>query len=233
MGGRGASSATAKARGASSVASAKSHDEVRQYMASKYGVTVGSSLDKLPLDSVKLAVSGVEDVVKEFPAIGPDITIRYVPLGSNTYAQATLSGEVRVGGRFVDVSSLESTYANDLRSRFHPDGSTARNITSHEVGHIIEAHLVNAENSTFYAQVDHWNKHKHATDIVGRAARQVKKTPAGKGRKIADLVADVSRYATTNRSEALAECIADYTANGSRAKPLSQAVWGILKSELR
>lgn len=30
----------------------------------------------------------------------------------------------------------------------------------------------------------------------------------------------------------MAEAIADYRANGSRAKPLSQAIWKILKREL-
>jgi len=45
-------------------------------------------------------------------------------------------------------------------------------------------------------------------------------------------VAQISRYATKNRSEAMAEAVADYRANGSRAKPLSQAIWKILKREL-
>lgn len=34
------------------------------------------------------------------------------------------------------------------------------------------------------------------------------------------------------RSEALAECVADYMANGSKAKPLSRAVYNVLKNEL-
>lgn len=69
-----------------------------------------------------------------------------------------------------------------------------------------------------------WNKSKEAARIVGQAARQAKKMPDGKGKKNDELVAEVSRYATKNRSEALAERVADYMANGSKAKPLSRAV---------
>ena len=71
-----------------------------------------------------------------------------------------------------------------------------------------------------------------ASKVISEACRDAKKTAAGKGMKNADLIQSVSRYATTNRSETLAECVADYAANGTNAKPLSVAVWNILKREL-
>lgn len=64
----------------------------------------------------------------------------------------------------------------------------------------------------------------------GRKSREEDRSR--KGLTNDQLVAQISRYATKNRSEAMAEAVADYRANGSRAKPLSQAIWKILKREL-
>lgn len=81
-------------------------------------------------------------------------------------------------------------------------------------------------------RINAWNKNRFATKIVGEAARIVKKTESGKGLKNNQLVEQISRYATKNRSEALAEAVADYRANGNNAQPLSKAIWNILKREL-
>ena len=81
-------------------------------------------------------------------------------------------------------------------------------------------------------RINAWNKHRFATKVVGEAARAAKKTAVGKGLTNDQLVAQISRYATKNRSAAMAEAVADYRANGSRAKPLCQAIWKILKREL-
>lgn len=75
-------------------------------------------------------------------------------------------------------------------------------------------------------------KHKEATRIVSNAAKSVKKTSEGKGAKTDDLVLNISQYASKSRSEALAEAVSDYRANGANAKPLSRAIWAELKKEL-
>ena len=81
----------------------------------------------------------------------------------------------------------------------------------------------NITQTGYYGTMDRinaWNKHRFATKVVGEAARAAKKTAVGKGLTNDQLVAQISRYATKNRSEAMAEAVADYRANGSRAKPL-------------
>ena len=126
---------------------------------------------------------------------------------------------------------------NDVRVKWHPDGTSSVHIASHEIGHLLESALVfkNITQTGYYGTMDRinaWNKHRFATKVVGEAARAAKKTAVGKGLTNDQLVAQISRYATKNRSEAMAEAVADYRANGSRAKPLSQAIWKILKREL-
>lgn len=239
MGGRGVYSMSAVNHGAiRSLADAKDFNQVRDYMDSSYGVTVDDSMNRLPLDSVKLAVGGIEDVAREFPQALHGCTVKYNPgLGATTYAQAWPSGgefegTIEVSDKFSDLDSLGSSYSRDVSSRWHPDGTAENTVTSHEAGHIVEAYLDKRNHSSYPDRVRAWNKHREATRIIGEAAKRAKKTPDGKGKKNAELVAEVSRYAEKNRSEAFAECVADYVANGENAKPLSREVYNILKSEI-
>ena len=82
-----------------------------------------------------------------------------------------------------------------------------------------------------YDRVDAWNKKYYSGKIISEAAANAKKTADGKGKLKAQLVSDVSRYATTSTSEALAECVRDYYINKDKAQPLSREVWKILKRE--
>jgi hypothetical protein len=157
---------------------------------------------------------------------------------SNAYASASLSGKLQLNPKMMgDQAKLDQSYENDVRVKWHPDGTSSVHIASHEIGHLLESALVfkNITQTGYYGTMDRinaWNKHRFATKVVGEAARAAKKTAVGKGLTNDQLVAQISRYATKNRSEAMAEAVADYRANGSRAKPLSQAIWKILKREL-
>ena len=57
--------------------------------------------------------------------------------------------------------------------------------------------------------------------IVSRACKNIKKTPWGKGKKNAELIGSISRYAQSDASEAMAEAFADVYANGENASPIS------------
>ncbi len=99
------------------------------------------------------------------------------------------------------------------------------NIISHEMGHGLESALAQRNGTSL-------ERHNEATRIVSKAAKVVKSSSQGKDMKINDMVSQISSYATKNRSETLAEAVADYRANGARAKPLSRAIWAELKREL-
>lgn len=137
----------------------------------------------------------------------------------------------------VTVDGINTSYDRTTASLFHPAGTKAVHITSHEAGHVLERALIEKTipGSDFWSQIGRsqaWDKSQCASKVISEAARQAKKTPAGKGKKIDTLIAEVSGYARKNRSETLAECVADYAANGSKARALSQEVWKVLKREL-
>ena len=248
MGGRGGGSG----RGSSAL-DTKDVGELRQYMQDHYSVTVHSSADKVDFGVLRSAAGELEGLLKEFPqaaiavgqapAVVPQAAIGIHELNgsesrSNAYASASLSGKLQLNPKMMgDQVKLDQSYENDVRVKWHPDGTSSVHIASHEIGHLLESALVfkNITQTGYYGTMDRinaWNKHRFATKVVGEAARAAKKTAAGKGLTNDQLVAQISRYATKNRSEAMAEAVADYRANGSRAKPLSQAIWKILKREL-
>lgn len=238
MGGRGGSSASAKRGGGGGISSAKTFDDMRQYMQSKYGITVTSGVDQLDFDTVKQGMLGIEDVLNELPQLAGNIKYLNADMGTSAYAYAQaryVNGQLEFslnmagwaygnGTRMVDHLVADGSY--------HPANTTARTVMSHEVGHIAEFTLAARETSNAGSAIQMMEKKTVATKIVGDAAKQVKKTPEGKGKKISELIRSVSGYATTNRSEALAECVGDYIGNGSNSTALSKAVWGILKTKL-
>lgn len=210
----------------------KDFKSLKEHMAS-IGVNVAPSMEQLPLDAAKDACYGIELVVREIPALQKIVRIDYdQERTGRAYAVAGFYGRISVGDIFRTGSdSLEKHYQSDVSSRFHPKGTSAIHITSHEVGHAIEGEIIR-RHPELSNQAKAWNNSTMATRIVRQAATQVKKTPYGKGKTNDQLVYSVSRYAKRNRSEALAECVADYISNGSKSNPLSQAVWGIIKKEL-
>lgn len=208
-------------------------------MQDHYSVTVHSSADKVDFGVLRSAAGELEGLLKEFPQAAIGIhELNGSESRSNAYASASLSGKLQLNPKMMgDQAKLDQNYENDVRVKWHPDGTSSVHIASHEIGHLLESALVfkNITQTGYYGTMDRisaWNKHRFATKVVSEAARAAKKTAAGKGLTNDQLVAQIPRYATKNRSEAMAEAVADYRANGSRAKPLSQAIWKILKREL-
>lgn len=225
-----------------SASEAENLNELSTYMSDKHGVSINSnSLSGQDFKSVKNAAGEIEAVINEFPQAKSAFSeLRGDNLRPGALANARLSGIITTSNSyFSDDSELQSRYGRSVDSGFHPVGTTGNHVVTHESGHILEAALINKnityENTGPWYQLErshHWGKSTYAKQVISEAAKAAKKTPDGKGKKNTQLISDVSGYAQTNRSETLAECVADYRANGSNAKPLSREVWKILKREL-
>lgn len=219
---------------------AKDLTELAQYMQDTYSIRVDTaSLSSLDFESVKIAAQGIEDIVKEFPQAASFISVlQGRNLSALTLASASFNGTISLSQRhFQDRAGLQKTYNWDVQNGGSPAGTTSDHIVTHEAGHLLERALIGKDitGTDFAARLqaaDAWNKHTYSTKVISEACKAAKKTAAGKGLSNAQLVHSISGYASTNRAEALAECVADYTANGSNAKPLSIEVWRILKREL-
>jgi len=220
----------------------ETHDlqELHDYMKN-LGVKVDmASLAGQTFENVRDAAAGVEKIIQEFPqAVATFNKIRGATLKKGELANASIGGNITLANYFFSKteSGLDHTYDKTVQSGFHPAGTKKGDIATHEAGHVLERALIQKafpgnDLAARYSQAAAWNNSTMATKVVHEAVSELKKTPAGKGKLTSDFIKDVSRYATKNRSETLAECVADYSRNGNSAKPLSVAVWKILKREL-
>lgn len=219
----------------------KDLNELAQYMTTK-GVKLDvASLSGLTFENVREAAQGMERIIDEFPQaqkmVGMSLKAQRTKNG--VMAQAGLYGDVTLSDHYFakTEAQLNQTYDRSTKSGFHPAGTTKADIATHEMGHVLEAALVwkMVPGNSYWDRINRataWKKCTYAAQVVSEACKAAKKTSAGKGMKNAQLISAVSQYATMNKSETLAECVADYTANGTNAKPLSVAVWNILKREL-
>lgn len=228
--------------GRSDISQTKDLQELADLMFNKYDIRVDTkSLAQADFDAVKKSAETIAKMKEEFPEAEANFhELNGNENKGNAYASASYYGLVQLNpNKYKDAQKIAQSYAADVKSKFHPDGTTSEHIVTHECGHILEKALIDKNISDsrggifdMAKKADAWNKHKAASDVISRAAKNAKKTPEGKGKKIGGLIGEVSRYATKNRSETLAECVADYVANGSNAKLLSREVWKVLKSEL-
>lgn len=250
MGGRGGASgfptnAPIAPAGPQSAAETKDLHELSEYMKNvgQWGVFLNEqSLSGQTFENVRGAAAAVERIITEFPQAAANFhELRGDDLKHGVLANASFNGVIRLGNHFFAKTEgdLSYTYDKTTNSGFHPAGTNKDHIASHEAGHILERALIDkyilSRGSDYYTRLEAsqaWNKSKLSGKVISEACRDAKKTPAGRGMKNDDLIRGVSGYATKNRSETLAECVADYAANGTGAKPLSVAVWNILKREL-
>lgn len=127
------------------------------------------------------------------------------------------------------LSALQS----DVDSRWHPTGTGhPAGIALHEFGHILDTRDI-------YPDLDQLLARTAAVRDAELAARRA----AGDLVDPEDFVAgsgvdglirrEVSRYATTNRTELVAEAFADVMVNGDRASDLSKQIFTLLEAQYR
>ena len=236
MGGRGSRSG-AKGAGVRAGSAEKriqdftNFDDLADYMLDQYNFALYDDLKTLDFEFVKQAANEVVEIKKEFPQAADMFRGLYIETRNNgEYAQYEARGLVALSPKFQD-NRVVGEYSAQVRAGYAPSGTNYTNLISHELGHGLENALATKKYSSPWERDVVIEKHKEATRIVPNAAKSVKKTSEGKGAKTDDLVLNISQYASKSRSEALAEAVSDYRANGANAKPLSRAIWAELKKE--
>lgn len=220
------------------VADCEDFYELGKYMNDHYGVSVDSSVGKLDFDAVHQGVQGIEQIMNEFPQAKS--TLKSISTGKTGVMAASYDGTITFNpGYYTDVSKLSGMIQGNTTG-FHPKNNDLLTTGSHEMGHLLERTLIekSMHSGKYTFGVIEWNKCGEAKRVVSEASKNAKKSPEGKNPSTGkayrnfELTAQVSGYAMQNSSECLAECVADYVANGENASILSKEVWKILKREL-
>lgn len=195
----------------------------------KYGLRGGTEVEKradltgCDLESAKSIAASYQQVFEKYPKLKgrldpPDAQ----PYGmkDNTYAWCYIrdNGKVQVNpNKYGSWQSIARSYESDVRSNWHPKGTTAESIVTHEIGHAIDGLLAREK---VLGGITSSGEYRYAssslkTTIMKRAA---KLDPDLEGLMAMDkqwggseaVSTYVSRYATKSPQEWFAECFAEY-----------------------
>lgn len=194
-------------------------------------------LTDLDFDTLKQTSVKMDEVFKEFPQIKGEV--EYISSDKAGWMNTEFNG-TSIGLHFNEVmyqpksiKTLNENYVDSVKSRYHPQGTDVRSNGVHELGHVVEAWMIKKQSFNKYHALEDWNDCETAQNILSRACRNAKKTPAGKGLKNYELRTQISRYALESQSETIAEAFADYFANGDNSAVLSKEIIKVIKSDIK
>lgn len=206
-----------------SIGAAKSVDEINKLLNMqglfKNGV---ADLTGCDLDSAKSVAAAYEQIFSKYPTLRGKFTApdaHPVGMGKNTYAWCYYrNGHVQVNpNQYNNWAKISKSYERDVVTGWHPYGTTAESIITHEIGHAVDGLLAREGISGGRTKSGEYRMASSSlkTMIMNRAAK--------KDQDLADLMAMdktwkgkqavsqyVSEYATKNNKEWFAECFAEY-----------------------
>ena len=180
------------------------------------------------LESAKSIAASYQQVFEKYPKLvgkidAPDA--HPVGMSNNTYAWCYMrhGGKVQVNpGQYNSWQSLVRNYEHDVHTNWHPAGTTAESIVTHEIGHAIDGLLaregvlggVTASGEYRYASSSlKATVMKRAAKLDPDLADLMATDKAWKGSQAVEKY--VSQYATKDPQEWFAECFAEYITSAS------------------
>ena len=194
------------------------------------------SLKGLPVEQAREIGRSADDFCDRCPAMKGHIrAIQIGNLGSTTYAQEQ-AGAVAINSRFyTDTNRFERQYESDLRSGFHPEGTTTKSVLYHELTHCLETYANKQSRvmgGSYGLKVTNRNEDLSST-ILHAVSKKFKKT-IGKVKKDVSVYAG-KMYADNYRprhAEFLAEAYSEYLTSPN-PRPVAMEVGRMMDEELR
>ena len=177
------------------------------------------------------------DSIREMKRQYPDLMQGLKSIGDytdNTSFAATNGMELKINtAYFGNTQGLDTLYQSTVSSGFHPAGTTWKDINTHELGHVALRGIAPKMYSDPAELKRRWNNGTLPARIVHEAYAEIQSAPTSYGfrNKIpseSELRAAVSRYATKNFHETVAEAWTDYHANKGSSKALSRAIYAVM-----
>lgn len=175
------------------------------------------------LESAKSIAASYQQVFEKYPKLAgkfdaPDA--HPVKMSNSTYAwcYSRNNGKVQVNpNKYNSWQSLVKSYERDVRVGWHPMGTTAESIVTHEIGHAVDGLLAREK---ILGGITSSGEYRYAssslkTTIMNRAAKidpdLADLMAMDKAWKGSQAVSEhVSKYASKNPQEWFAECFAEY-----------------------
>ena len=194
---------------------------------SVYDIAITARIKRLHFESVKKAASGVIECIEIFPQLRGQITkFDEYALGGQIMSSA-YAGIIYFNAlKFCRLMPTKEKKLNDCINKrwYHPENTGFAGCGAHEAGHILIKDYIQKKylnkSDDFCFRV--WQNSSAAKDILNEVAKR-------NNVKLYNLQKKMCRYAETNASECIAECISDYVTNKNNACELSLYVADFFK----
>lgn len=198
----------------------------RQYNINKVRA---KGLDKKVLTRI---LDNMKDVYKDFPQLKNKIkeiqVIEHPNGGMNIEPDLKDNKYVMQINKkfFSNEKVIQGQYERDVKTGFHPKGTTYKDMGTHELGHCAIYEILKKKYSNENDIIEDWNRNVTAYEIVKKAFVNIGVTD----KLTQDILRNnISNYAITNYGETIGEAFADYYANRSNANSLSKEIIKIMK----
>ncbi|MBE6129566.1 MAG: hypothetical protein E7185_09855 [Erysipelotrichaceae bacterium] len=208
---------------------------LRSRFQDKYGWKLDDNLrDQQDWRTVRDSIYGVESVLKDFPGAQQYLAgggLKSESLSLNTLGDANLgTGQIRLNNSYMrDQRTLGLVMQRTAQEGFHPSGSAAQGVATHETGHLLVTALTRKTGMSY---------DDTASDIVKTAFRSAPAQAYARSLGIRSnatrqMAGTISQYAIENYHETIAEAVSDWRTNGSQANPFSRVIVRELKNRFK
>lgn len=188
-----------------------------------------NGIDKKVLENILI---NMQKVYKDFPQIKGKIkklqSIEHSNGGMNIEPDLKDNKYImQINKKFFNNENIaQKQYNKDLKSGFHPKGTTYKDMGIHELGHSVTFEIIKNKYKSKNDMANDWNKDITAKQIVQQAF-----TNLGINDRLAKTMLrnNISTYARRKYSETIGEAFADYYANKEKSNILSKEIIKVMK----
>lgn len=205
---------------------AKTKKEAVAYAQDELGFTKVSYGTKLDIDTINHINEQIARVQQQYPEVKGAVTELKTWSKANAYAAIETSADgsmnFLIGTKLYGngLESVKRQYDSDVKSGFHPEGTTAGSIIYHEFGHVLAN--ISAKKSlgvsangkiaaNYTDRASFISNRRNNTTERGWVADAAKST----GTSARQLQANISRYGQKNAGEAFAEAFSEVMGSSS------------------
>lgn len=179
-----------------------------RYVFNQYETATSlADLTGCDLDSAKSIASSYDRIFDRYPQLKGKLdapNAQPIGMGSNTYAWCEIRdhGKVQVNPTmYSNWSKVVKNYEHDISTNWHPFGTTAESVVTHEIGHAVDGLLAR---EGILGGINAAGEYRYASSLM--------RNPVMKscGFTVYQCSSQVSRYASKDPQEWFAECFAEY-----------------------
>lgn len=200
-----------------------------------FNIEIDESVKELNYSSVSEALRGLREMINQYPEINKYVKRISTSDNGAMVFRPSENGICLNPKFFKDPDAYSKLIKEQVRKGYWIKGTTIESDMVHEAAHVLEFVLLNrnVNYKNTLQKENAWEECNESGKIVLEAFNNLRANGIIKGKKLNDLIKDISGYASINNSEALAEAFSDYFINGNNAHEISKEIKRLVDAKLR